>query len=173
MSRRLIILRHGKSAWDTGAPTDFERPLAKRGRNDAPKMGEWLRSQGFIPDYVISSPAERARQTVLLACKSMEFKKQDIHWDRRVYHASVNTLLQVVSEAPAKARSVMIVGHNPGFEELYHYLAKLDDTIPYEDTLVKTATAVILNMPDDWTQLAPMCASLARIQHPRDMAGAS
>lgn len=169
MSRQLIIFRHGKSDWGTGAPTDFERPLAKRGRTSAPSMGKWMKSQGFIPDLVVSSPAERARQTALLACKKLGFNKSSIHWDQRIYHAGTSTLLQVLSEVPAAARCVMIVGHNPGFEDLYNHLATLDDAVSYDDRTVKTATAVVLNMPDDWSTLSAGCAQLARIQHPRDL----
>ena len=65
MPRELLILRHAKSAWDTNAPSDFERPLAKRGRRAAPRVGRWLEEQGLIPDHVVSSPAERAKQTVI------------------------------------------------------------------------------------------------------------
>ena len=71
MSRELLILRHAKSAWDTSAATDFERPLAKRGRRDAPRVGRFLLDQGLIPDYVVSSPAERAKQTVIGVCEQL------------------------------------------------------------------------------------------------------
>ena len=169
MSRRLIIFRHGKSAWDTGAPTDFERPLAKRGLKSAPRMGKWMLNQGFIPDCVISSPAERARQTALLGCKKLGFKKRNIQWDMRIYHASTSALLKVLADAPERVPTVMIVGHNPGFEDLYHHLAPPAVNMPLEDTQVKTATAVILNLPDDWSDLARGCGELARIQHPRDL----
>ena len=71
MSRELLVLRHAKSAWDTNAPSDFERPLAKRGRRAAPRVGRWLEEQGLIPDHVVSSPAERAKQTVIAVCQAL------------------------------------------------------------------------------------------------------
>ena len=63
--RELLILRHAKSAWDTDAVSDFDRPLAKRGRKDAPRMGKWLRRRRLVPGYVLSSPARRAPWTSL------------------------------------------------------------------------------------------------------------
>ena len=95
MPRQLIIMRHAKSAWDTDAATDFERPLAKRGQRDAPRMGAWLQEQGIVPDFVVSSPAKRARQTVLKVCKPLGVKKKKIHWDARIYGAGAEELLEV------------------------------------------------------------------------------
>jgi phosphohistidine phosphatase len=76
MSRELLLLRHAKSDWETGALDDFDRPLAKRGRKEAPGVGEWLLREGLVPDLVISSPAERAKETASLVCDAMDFKKR-------------------------------------------------------------------------------------------------
>ena len=71
MSRELLILRHAKSAWDTPAETDFDRPLNGRGKRDAPRIGAWLMAQALLPDHVIASPARRARQTTRRVCKEL------------------------------------------------------------------------------------------------------
>ena len=169
MARELIILRHAKSAWDTDALTDFDRPLAKRGLKAAPRMGRFLKKQKVRPSYVVSSPARRAKQTVTLACKEMKFSKKNINWDERIYGAGTSDLLGVLAEIPAKQKMVMIVGHNPGLEFLYNHLvaeAALNDGF---GGMVKTATSVRLSMPDDWTDLPEGCADLLMIQHPRHL----
>ena len=113
MPRELLILRHAKSAWDTDAPSDFERPLAKRGRKAAPRVGRWLSEQGLAPDYVVSSPAERARQTVIAVCGELGIDANRIRWDRRIYGGWTQTLIEVLRESPAEALRVLIAGHNP------------------------------------------------------------
>ena len=114
MTHELLVLRHAKSAWDTGARTDFERPLSKRGLRDAPRMGRFLADEGLVPDHVVSSPAERARQTVIAVCAELGFDDGAIRWDERVYHATTGALMDVLAESPPGARRVLIAGHNPG-----------------------------------------------------------
>ena len=72
MPRELQLLRHAKSDWETGALNDFDRPLAKRGLNQAPGIGTWLLEEDLVPDLVLSSPAQRAKETALLVCAAME-----------------------------------------------------------------------------------------------------
>ncbi|MBF0447019.1 MAG: histidine phosphatase family protein [Magnetococcales bacterium] len=181
MARHLIIMRHAKSAWDTDAITDFERPLAKRGKIDAPRMGQWLLDQSMVPDYIVSSPAQRAKETTLKICKAMNIKKSNINWDPRVYGAGTEDLLEILSEIPSKNNSVMLVGHNPGLEFLASYLTQqveeledesqdMEETLESNLFLIKTATVVSLKMPDDWKSLKSGSASIVTIQHPRDLA---
>ncbi|MBF0380085.1 MAG: histidine phosphatase family protein [Magnetococcales bacterium] len=170
MKKQLIILRHAKSAWDTDATTDFERPLAKRGKGDAPRMGRWMLEHGLLPDHVVSSPALRAKQTAVKACKAMDIGKGKINWDPRVYGAGTEDLLEVLAEVPSKAYRVMIVGHNPGMEFLFNYLAKKDGKDQLEDSPIKTATAVVLDIPTSWKNLQADCAKIVKIQYPRELA---
>jgi len=167
MPRELLILRHAKSDWNVDSPTDFERPLAKRGKKDAPRVGEWLYREGLVPDLVVSSPAQRAKQTALHACKSMDFKKKKILWDEDVYAADVATLLKVLFRCPAKASTVLLIGHNPGLEELLLYLAGDEVETPPDGKLLPTATLARLEMPKDWSDLEPGCAQLVGICRPR------
>ena len=120
--KTLLVLRHGKSDWSTGLE-DFHRPLVSRGRLGSRKMGGWIRHQDLLPDTVLSSPAERARMTTVHACKAMGVSLDSVRWDERLYATSVEEHLAVLADCPTTARLVMLVGHNPGLEELVEYLA--------------------------------------------------
>ncbi|WP_295542202.1 histidine phosphatase family protein [uncultured Thiohalocapsa sp.] len=169
MPRELLILRHAKSDWDGGATSDFERPLAKRGRKDAPRVGEWLYREGMIPTLIISSPAQRARETALKVCKCLDLAKRDIVWDADIYEADLPALLGVLSRVPASARLVLLVGHNPGLEDLLRYLAGADVDEPDDGKLLPTAAVARLEMPDDWSHLELGCAGLVGIVRPRQL----
>jgi len=167
MPRELLILRHAKSDWNAGSLGDFERPLAKRGKRDAPRMGEWLYREGLVPDLVVSSPAERAKQTALKVCESMDFKKKKIHWDKDIYDADVPALLKVLSRCPAKVTTILLIGHNPGLEELLRFLAGDEVETPPDGKLLPTATLARLEMPNVWSDLDPGCAQLVGLCRPR------
>lgn len=167
MSRELLILRHAKSDWGADASSDFERPLAKRGKKDAPRVGEWLYREGLVPDLVISSPAQRARQTTEKVCKSMDYKKKKIKWEKEIYEADVTDLLQVLKSCPADARTILLVGHNPGLEDLVLYLAGDEVEEPADGKLLPTAAMARLEMPDKWDSLDLGCAQLIAITRPR------
>jgi phosphohistidine phosphatase len=167
MSRELLILRHAKSDWDSAAGSDFERPLAKRGKKDAPRVGEWLYREGLVPDFVVSSPAERARQTVLKVCKSLDFKKKEIVWDAGIYEAGVPRLLEVLARCPSAAATVLLVGHNPGLEDLVTYLAGDEVELPADGKLLPTAALARLEMPAAWQALERGCAQLVSVTRPR------
>jgi phosphohistidine phosphatase len=169
MPRELLILRHAKSDWASDAASDFERPLAKRGKKDAPRVGSWLYREGIVPDRIISSPAHRARDTALKVSKALDLKKKQIIWDEAVYEADVPALLGVLARVPSADATVMLIGHNPGLEELIRYLAGDDVAEPEDGKLLPTAAFARLEMPDDWTRLEPGCASLLRIVRPRQL----
>jgi len=167
MSRELLILRHAKSDWNGDMANDFVRPLAKRGKKDAPRVGEWLYREGLVPDFVISSPAERTRQTVTKVCKSLDYKKKNIVWDEAIYEAGVPRLLEVLGRCPRTASTVLLVGHNPGLEELLSFLAGDEIALPDDGKLLPTAALARLEMPDDWQALEKGCAQLVSVTRPR------
>ena len=136
--RELLILRHGKSDWDKTVD-DYHRPLKNRGKRGAQRIGIWLAQNNLVPDTVISSPAERAKVTAEKACKAMGFVKKDISFEKRVYLAEVNDLLAVLANCPPSSKRVMLVGHNPGLEELLLYLCG-PIPIPDDGKLLPTAT---------------------------------
>jgi len=165
--RELMLLRHAKSDWGSDAASDFARPLAKRGKADAPRVGSWLYREGLVPDYILSSPAERARQTAVKVCKSLEVRTQDIRWDEAIYEATVSELLAVLARCPAQARLVLLVGHNPGLEELARYLVGDDLDEPDNGKVLPTAAVARIEMPEDWGQLEPGCGQLIGITRPK------
>lgn len=169
MSRQLLILRHAKSDWDPAAGQDFDRPLAKRGKKEVPKVGRWLREQAPVPDYVVSSPAKRAKKTAIKVCKEMAIDKQQIHWDSRIYEAHAGTLLEVLADCPQTARTVLLVGHNPGLEMLLTYLCATATPTPEDGKLLPTASVARLELPDDWQRLEQGSANLLSITRPQEI----
>ena len=119
--RRLILLRHAKSDWPD--VPDQERPLAKRGRRDAPVVGRWLRRHGYQPDTVICSIARRTQQTWELVAPELG-GSPSVTFEPRAYAASAQTLLYLVRELPGTSRAALLIGHNPAIEELATHLAE-------------------------------------------------
>ncbi|MBK1694205.1 phosphohistidine phosphatase [Chromatium weissei] len=169
MPRELLILRHAKSDWSSDATEDFRRPLAKRGKHDAPKVGAWLYREGLVPDYVISSPAKRALQTAEIVCKRLDYKKKKITFDAAIYAAELSALLTVLANCPSSASTVLLVGHNPGLEELLTYLVGDDLDLPADGKLLPTATVARLEMPAVWHDLQLGSAQLISITRPRQL----
>ena len=144
--------------------------MSKRGKRDAPRIGAWLRSQDLKPDQVVSSPARRAKKTAFLACKELDIPKSDINWDQRIYGAGLTDLLSILGEQPQQAHKVLLVGHNPGMDELLSYLWGDTTQLPPDGNLMPTATLAHLAMPDDWTSLRYGCAQLCSLIRPKELA---
>lgn len=115
--KTLYLLRHAKSSWNDPDLQDFDRPLNMRGREAAPLVGQFIRKKKLRVDLLLSSPAARARQTAALV-KEAAGLSADLLYDERVYEADAVTLLEVVTQAAESADALMLVGHNPGMEEL-------------------------------------------------------
>lgn len=168
MPRELLLLRHAKSAWGTDAPTDLERPLAKRGRRDAPRMGAWIREHDLVPDQVVSSPAKRAAETVDLVLAEIGLERESVVVADEVYDAAVSDLLDVLGGCPCERQRVLLVGHNPGLEDLVEHLAGRVDA-PRGAKVFPTAALAHLAMPDDWRHLRRGCAELLALIRPRTL----
>jgi len=171
MKRESLILRHAKSAWDTDAATDFERPLSKRGRRDAPRVGRFLLEQGLVPDYVVSSPAERARQTVTGVCGEMGIGPEQINWDDRIYHGYAGALLNVLNDCPYDSKRVLIAGHNPGMEVLLQNLCDHEIPMPDDYKLMPTAAVAHLEILSEWKGLEGGLARLLSLTRSRSLTG--
>ncbi|MER6133199.1 histidine phosphatase family protein [Streptomyces sp. NPDC001815] len=166
--RRLIVLRHAKSAYPDGV-TDHERPLAPRGRRDAPAAGRALAAVDCLPELALCSTAVRARQTWDLTAAQWGTPPPVRH-DARLYGADVPELLEVVREAPAEAKTLLLVGHNPGLEDLVLTLAgdSLDDALDDVRTKFPTSAIAILAWHGGgWESLGPGTALLTDMIVPR------
>ncbi len=152
--RELLILRHGKSDWSTSLG-DFQRPLKKRGRKNAKQIGEWLLRKELVPEHVISSPAARALETAGLACTGMGVPESKVQEEPVVYGADELELLQVIRAAPKSAHRVLLVGHNPGMEDLVLLLAAGAVTWPEDGKLMPTAALARFRVSGAWAELSP------------------
>ncbi|AKD05525.1 phosphohistidine phosphatase [Pontibacter korlensis] len=122
--KTLYILRHAKSSWEFDELSDHDRPLNKRGRHDAPLMGQELAARGVEPQLIISSPAVRALSTATLIARELNYDPDDIVVDTRIYGADRDDLLQVVLSVPAEVSSLMLVGHNEALSEFANMLSQ-------------------------------------------------
>jgi phosphohistidine phosphatase len=144
--KTLLILRHAKSSWKDTEMPDHERLLNKRGKNEAPQVGKYLREQGLMPDLILSSTAKRAQATVNLVVKAcsyedkVEYRDDFYPGDPRAYITVLHTILE-------EHMRVMVVGHNPALEELLQTLTGRTETIP-------TAGLVQVSLPiQTWHEL--------------------
>lgn len=129
--KRLYLVRHAKSSWDDPDLADFERPLNKRGKRDAPFMAQRIAELGARPDIIISSPAKRAILTARAFADALEYPHNNIVQDKAVYLADVSGLLQIIRSIDDSNEQAMIFGHNPGFTSLANFLGKRSiDNIP-------------------------------------------
>jgi len=163
--KTLLVLRHGKSDWSTGHE-DFHRPLVDRGRLGSQKMGAWIKHHKLVPDLVVSSMAERARATTVAACKAMGLPLKTVRWDERLYAGPVEDLLAALADCPKSARRVMVVGHNPGLEDLVEYLSHEQLAIPDDGKLLPTSALARLEMVESWTDLKRGCGHLISLTRP-------
>lgn len=159
--KTLFILRHAKSSWDDASLADFDRPLNPRGLKAAPLVGETVRKNKFQIDLIISSPAKRAEQTAVLVREAGKIEAE-IQFDDRVYEASPQRLLQILSEPDDKITSVMLVGHNPGLEGLLKMLTQKIEAMP------TAALAVVDLKIDDWKEIHLDCGNLRTLIRPKD-----
>lgn len=149
--KELLILRHGKSDWSTDT-TDFYRPLKQRGNRNAKQIGIWLKEQNLLPDLIMSSPAIRALDTTKKSCNAMGLPVHLIKTDKSIYAAELSDLLLLLSETPSSVHRLLLVGHNPGLEDLLNYLVP-GIPIPEDGKLLPTATLAYLQLDQQWTSL--------------------
>ena len=132
--KKLYLIRHAKSDWSNPSLDDFDRPLNKRGKKNAPFMGKILNQKGISPDLIISSPAYRARNTAIKIAKKIKYH-DEIIFNEYLYEASLKTILEIVNYIADEYDNVFIVGHNPGLNMLAFYLIDFNDNIPTSGVL--------------------------------------
>jgi phosphohistidine phosphatase len=170
--KTLTLLRHAKSGWDDPVSRDFDRPVNARGKRASEVMGKWLKDQGVVFDLIIGSPAIRVVETIEhLAIGYGEAMTPN--WDKRIYLASAEDLLEVIQGAPDSADRVLIVGHNPGFEDLVLMLVpdvagdEARDAV--EEKYPTAALAEISFDVDHWADVRAGEGKLVWFKRPRDV----
>jgi len=161
--RTLYLLRHAKSSWKDASLSDFERPLKRRGREAAELVGERLAQEKLKNPVLICSPAVRTRETAELVLKSSKLRVEE-RWDERIYEASLRDLLQVVSEIPEDKKDAILIGHNPGFEELLAFLTG-------ESLRMPTAALAKIKFEESWKDVEARSGKLDWFVTPKKLAG--
>ncbi len=168
----LGLYRHAKSDWHDARARDFDRPLNARGRKGAALMGKYISGHGIEWDHVIASPAVRVAETIEVGSAAAGVTIPVV-WDRRIYLASSAVLLDLLREVTGNPASILMVGHNPGLEDLIFDLVPDDGTSPLRDVVeakFPTAALAILELDiDDWSKAEEGTARLVHLMRPRDL----
>ncbi|GAA0878788.1 phosphohistidine phosphatase SixA [Algoriphagus jejuensis] len=128
--KKIILVRHAKSAWDDPSLSDHDRPLAERGLKDAPKMAKRLKKRRIHADLLVSSSAIRAKETAKITAKELDYPKEKIVFDSSLFHASPHSLLKYLRSQNDNHNTILIFGHNPGFNDLITFLGGEIDNLP-------------------------------------------
>ena len=173
--RRLMLLRHAKSDWSQPGKRDHERELAPRGRKAAPRMGKFMARQGLLPDRVLVSTAQRTRETWALV-RDVFDHDPFTSFDECIYESSPGEILAAIKEMPAATERLLVVGHNPGLQNLAVALIGGGDIESRARLAAKFPTAglaVIDFAVDDWNEVRPGAGRLELFVSPRMLAQAA
>ena len=166
--KSLFLLRHAKSAWEDGVERDFDRPLNERGQVAARAVGQAMSSTGLRFDHVLASPAKRVVQTIQEMVKT--FGDIDLEYEQRLYLAPTQTLLDIVHGAEDWIGRLLLIGHNPGFEQLALLLGRPGPIRAQIAEKYPTATLVSISFPvDHWRDVAAGAGTLEHLIRPRDL----
>jgi len=163
--KTLYLMRHAKSSWKDQTLPDFERPLNRRGIRAAETMGRFLKQQKMLPDLVLSSSATRARDTIEIVLKAAKLRTE-LRYDERIYLASPTRLLEVISQIEKERKVVLVVGHNPGMEELVEL---------FTGSLQRMPTAALANVSfksSKWSDAKENTGTLQWLVRPSDLSAA-
>ena len=161
--KTLLLLRHAKSSWDDPELADHERPLNKRGKINAPRMGRLLHELELTPDLILSSTARRARQTAEIVADTSHYQ-DEVRLDGELYAAPAETIIAVLQGVEDTVSSVMVVAHNPGLEELLEALTGEASPLP-------TAALAQISLPiERWRELSDEVEGrLVNVWRPKDL----
>lgn len=159
--KTLYLARHAKSYWEDQSIPDINRPLNKRGKRDAPFMGEILMDKNIKPTLVVSSPAKRAKKTALAIAEKIGYPEKKILYNEDLYEASSNILIKIIKQLDEKYDSVMIFGHNPGLTMLNNHISdRYIDNIP-------TCGIVALQLDIKWSELDKNTGKFLFFEYPK------
>jgi phosphohistidine phosphatase len=166
--RRLYLLRHAKSSWDDPMLADHDRPLAPRGRRAARVMAEHLRRKRITPELVLCSTSRRTRETLQRIAPGLG-EDADIQIEPKLFAASAAALLELLHEVPGEVESVMLIGHNPGIQDLAHSLASAGSESARVRARFPTAALATLELNGSWRALATGSAELVSLVEPKEL----
>ncbi len=170
--KKLSLLRHAKSSWDDPVARDFDRPLNEKGKRAAAAIGKFMKREKMNFGLVLASPAVRVVETLEHVEEASEINIEP-SWDRRIYLASSVTLMDVIKGVEDDPDHILMVGHNPGLEDLIFDLVPEDSPCELRDSVEeKYPTAALAEMTleiDNWADIADNCAALDRYTRPRDL----
>jgi len=164
--KEVFVVRHAKSSWDDPTISDQDRPLNERGLRNAPDMGSRLSDREVLPDVLISSTALRARTTAEIIADSMNFPKDQIVFDRALYHASATELQEYIGGLNDAHTSVMLFGHNPGMTSLVSHLFGLA-----LDNLQTCGVVHLCFSAESWAEASRSLPREATIDFPKNTTG--
>jgi phosphohistidine phosphatase len=172
---RLLLLRHAKAERSRPGERDHDRRLAVTGRDDAPLIGAYVARHGYQPDHVLVSTAVRTRETWELCAAAMA-EKPPVAFEERLYEASPHTLLAIIKETDPGVATLLLIGHNPGLQELATLLIATGDVDVRQrlrEAFPTSGLAVIEFALDAWDKLHPQSGRLAHFIEPRSVAAAT
>lgn len=158
LPRTLLLMRHAKADSPDGVE-DHERPLAARGRRDAPAVGQWLADQGLVPDRVLCSDALRARETAELVLGEVQ-PDLGVGYLPELYEAGVHQVLELLSRTGEEVQTLLLVGHEPVTSATVNALTGRDVSLP-------TAAVAVIDVPRPWADIAGGTGTLRQVRTPK------
>ncbi|WP_339699906.1 histidine phosphatase family protein [Algoriphagus aquimarinus] len=147
--KKIILVRHGKSAWNNPHLADHDRPLADRGLDNVPEMGFRLKEKGILPDLILSSTATRAAQTAEILAEVLHIPNSKIAYEKNLYHASSAMILKCIQRQDDSHELIFVVGHNPGMNDFIDFFGGNLDNLP------TAGQYGLLVDTDHWLQVRP------------------
>lgn len=160
--KTLYLARHAKSSWKYHKLDDFERPLNKRGRRNAPFMGEVLERLKVSPDLIISSPANRAAMTARVLAAAIDYPLENIQYSEAIYEFSEFALIEVIQQIDDELKAVMLFGHNPGITGLANYVG--DQSISNIPTCGVFCAELNIS---SWADISEQCGKMIFFEFPK------
>ena len=160
--KKLYLIRHAKSSWKSDAPNDFERPLAKRGKREAPLMAKVLEAKGVFPDMILSSLAKRAKKTAKIFAERLGYPTSGISYRPEIYEAMADDLLRLIKSTDDRIDRLFLVGHNPGLTELANQLTPV-----HIDNLPTSGIFAVEFDVDSWSEITPHSGEMLFFEFPK------
>ena len=158
--KKLFVIRHAKSSWKDESLNDFDRPLNKRGKLDAPLMAKKLKKMGIKPDIILASPALRTKTTAQIIASELKSSKL-IRYDEELYEADAQTLMNKIKDIGSNHETIFLVGHNPGLNDFLNILVGFTENLP------TCAIAEIDIDCEDLKELNETCSKLVSLKYPK------